>query len=282
MEKELSLREIVNEIILFFIDFRKLIIITTVLGTLSVILFQKLRPAYYNTTAIATSGISDFERVDNESILNQRVAINLINLLQLDVTKEDYSILSEKMNISLEDASAIKTIKAKEIFRKDEDGKEYSTAKFSIALSVNKNESISIIQDGLIYYFKTNKYIINYYDQFVSTISNEINAIDEEVSSLRTIRESEMSAIDISSINVNSKKQHYDVNNQILELISLRSKNVTDLALLKPLSFVAPFSLTETPERGVFLLGSIAAALSFSLAIIIAVFMNVYIKSKEK
>jgi hypothetical protein len=281
MEKELSLREIINEVILFTINFRKIIILTTLLGTLSVILFQKVRPAYYNTTALVTSGISDFERVDVESILNQRVAVDLINLLQLDVEKEDYIVLSEKMNISLVNASVIKSIIAKEIFIKDEDEKEYSTSKFSIDLSVKDNKSISIIQDGLEYYFTTNSYINNYYDQFVSTTSNEINAIDHEVRSLKAIRESENSSIDVSSININSKKSVYDINNQILQLISLRSKNTTDMALLKPLSFVAPFTITQNPERGVLILGSIAACLSFLLGLIIAVFSNIYLKSNE-
>ena len=281
MEKELSLREIINEVILFTINFRKIIIITTLLGTLSVILFQKVRPAYYNTTALVTSGISDFERVDVESILNQRVAVDLINLLQLDVEKEDYIVLSEKMNISLANASVIKSIIAKEIFIKDEDEKEYSTSKFSIDLSVKDNKSISIIQDGLEYYFTTNSYINNYYDQFVSTTSNEINAIDHDVRSLKAIRESENSAIDVSSININSKKSEYDINNQILQLISLRSKNTTDMALLRPLSFVAPFTITQNPERGVLILGSIAACLSFLLGLIIAVFSNIYLKSNE-
>ncbi|MBU46135.1 MAG: hypothetical protein CMD28_01765 [Flavobacteriales bacterium] len=281
MEKELSLREIINEAILFFIDFRKVIIITTICGALGAILFQKVRPAYYNTTALVTSGLPNFERIDDASILNQRVAIDLINLLQLDIRKEDYVILSEKMNISLEDAIAIKSIKAEEIFIKDQDEKEHSTPKFSIALSVKDNKSISNIQDGLAYYFRTNIYIGGYYDQFVATTSDEINAINNEVSSLRTIRELERSTIDISSINVNSKKSQYDVNNQILELITLRSKKITDLKLLEPLSFIAPFTITQNPERGVLILGSIAAAFSFFIGILIAVFRNVYVNSEK-
>ena len=278
MEKELSLKEIMNDVILFFINFRNIIVITTILGTLSVVLFQKLRPAYFETRAIATSGISNFERQEN---LNQASAINLINLLQMDIKKKDYIILSEKMNISVEEASAIKSITAKDLFKKDADDKEHATSKFSIDLSVKNNKFIPIIQDGLVYYFKTNIYVTNYYDQFVSTTSNEINAIDQEVNSLRTIRESEKSVIDISSINVNPKESKYDVNNQVLELINLKSKNITDLVLLKPLSFVSPFTKTQIPERGVLILGSIAAGISFLLGIIIAVFKNVYIKSKE-
>ena len=280
-EKELSLKEIINEIILFFINSRKVIIFITIFGTVSVVLFQKFRPAYFNTTALVTSGIADFERNTDASKLTQKIGIDLVNLLNLDVRKEDYVIVSEKLNISISDASVIKSIKANEIFIKDQEGKENSTSKFSIDLSVKDNNSISNIQEGLAYYFSNNKYIQSYYNQFISTTSDEIKAIDMEVNSLRFIRESEKSAVDLSSINVNSKKSQYDVNNQILELINLRSKKVTDLNLLKPLSFVSPFTVTQNPERGVLILGTIAAALSFLLAIVIAIFRNVYINSRE-
>ena len=281
MQKELSLREMINEVILFFINFRKIIVITTVLGVLSVVIFQKIRPSYYNTTALVTSGISEFERKDNKVISSQGVAISFINLLQLDVNKDDYTVLSQKMNISLEAALVIKSINAKEIFSKDEDAKEHSTSMFSIDLSVRDNKFIPDIEDGLLYYFKNNTYFSSYYNQFISTTSNEINAIDQEVRSLRAIRESEKSAIDVSSINVNSRRSEYDINNQILQLISLRSKNTTELALLEPLSFIVPFTKTQNPERDVLVLGSIAFGISFFLGIIFAVFKNVYINSKE-
>ena len=94
MKEELSLREVINGVIVFFIKFRILIISMTILGTISVIAFQKLRPAYYNTTAIATSGISAFERIeDTEEVLNQRTAINLINHLQIDIKREDFFVV---------------------------------------------------------------------------------------------------------------------------------------------------------------------------------------------
>ena len=281
MEKELSLADIIKEVILFFIKSRNIIILTTVLGTLGVVMYQKLRPAYYNTTAIAISGIATFERIDSKTDLNQRLAITLINLLQLDVKKKDYIALSKKMNISFEDASSIRSIKAEEVSFKDRDQKTRNTSKFSISLSVYNNKSISLIQDGLDYYFKTNLYIKRYYDQFVSTTSNEIDAIDQEVNSLKTIRASEKSAVDVSSIHVNSKSYGYDVNNQILELISLRSKNITDLALLRPLSFVSPFTESKIAERGLFFLALASASVSFLLGIILAVFRNVYVNSKK-
>jgi len=282
MEKELSLREIIYEIILFFIYSRKIILVTTIIGTLSIILFQKVRPVYYNTTAIVTSGLFCFERLNDESafVLDQKVAIDLVNLLDLDVQKEDFLILSKKMKISLKDASTIKSIKAEAITMKDAERKELNTSKFIIDLSVRNNQSISNIQQGIIDYFSNNNYIKGYYDQFISTTLNEINQIDNEVTSLRGMRESE-SDIDVSSVHVSSIKSGYDINNQIMELIRLRSKNSTDLVSLKPLAFVAPFTETQRPERGVLLIGSVSAGISFVLGIIISVFRAVYLRSKE-
>ena len=69
MKEELSLREIINEVILFFINFRILIISVTLIGTLSVIVFQKFRPSHYSTVAIATSGLSVFERFEGDTLV---------------------------------------------------------------------------------------------------------------------------------------------------------------------------------------------------------------------
>ena len=171
-------------------------------------------------------------------------------------------------------------IKAEPITMKDAERKELNTSKFSIDLSVRNNQSISNIQQGIIDYFSNNNYIKGYYDQFISTTLNEINEIDNEVTSIRGMRESE-SDLDVSSVHVSSIKSEYDINNQIMELIRLRSKNSTDLVSLKPLAFVAPFTETQRPERGVLLIGSVAAGISFLLGIIISVFRAVYLKSKE-
>ena len=76
-----------------------------------------------------------------------------------------------------------------------------------------------------------------------------------------------------------SNKNQKQVNNQILGLISLRSKNTTKQELLKPISFVHPFTVPNNPDRGVLVLASFAALISFILSIIVAIFMNVYINN---
>ena len=276
MKEELSLREIINEVIIFFINFKTLIIVITFVGTLGVIVFQKIRPAYYNTTSIATSGISAFERIEDEKeVLNQRTAINLINTLDLDVQKEDFIVLGEKLNISMENAASIKSINATQIFRKDQDGKDFNTPKFEILLTVKDNGIIKNIEEGLLHYFNSNQYIHSYYDYFKLTNDNEIIAIDSEIESLQKFRSDKGSNIDMSSFNLYSKKGLTEVQNQIIELNQLKSINATNQMLLKPLSFVQGFTISQTPERGVLLLGSLAFVISFIIAIVVAVFVNV-------
>ena len=201
--------------------------------------------------------------VDDKEVLNQRTAINLINTLHLDVQKEDFIVLGEKLNISEEKAASIKSISATQIFRKDQDGKDFNTPKFEILLSVKDNEIIKNVEDGLLHYFKTNQYINSYYDYFKLTNENEIIAIESEIESLQKFRLEKGSNIDMSSFNVYSKNGLTEVQNQIIELNQLKSISSTNQMLLKPLSFVKGFTISQTPEGVVLILGSLAFFISF-------------------
>ena len=276
MKEELSLREIMNEVILFFINFKILIIAITLVGTLGVVVFQKIRPAYYTTNAIATSGISEFERIsDTREVMNQRTAINLINNLQIDVEKEDFSLLAEKLKISEDLAKQLKKIEATQIYREDQDGKKHNTPKFKILLSVRDNSIIPVIQNGLITYFIDNEYVANFYDKYQVTNQQEITAIKNEVKELKELRNSSDSKVDMSTISILSKKGINEVQNNIVELIKMKSIINTNQELLKPLSFVQGFGQTQIPERGVLILGSLAFFISFIIAIVVSVFVNV-------
>ena len=282
MKDELSLREVINEVILFFIKFKVLIISITILGTLSVILFQKIKPAFYSTTAIATSGISEFERLrDDKEVLNQRTAINLINDLQLYLKKEDLVVLAEKLKITKLQAGNLKSIEAEQIYREDQDGKKHNTPKFTIYLSVKDNSIIPLVQNGLLNYFSSNEYITDYYNKYQLTNQQEISAIEAEVSELQKLRFSTTSKVDMSSTSILSKQGISEVQNQIIELIRRKSINKTNQSLLKPLSFIQGFSKTQMPEREVMLLGALAAFLSFLLGTLIAIFKNVHQISKK-
>ena len=278
MKEELSLREIISEVIMFFINFRILIISITLFGIFSVVLFQNFRPAYYSTTAIATSGISIFERISGSQNMNQRTAINLINTLQFDIKKKDYEIIASKLNIDIEKASLIKSIKAEPIIFISPDKKKIETPKFNIQLSVKDNSIIMLVQSGLLTYFNDNQYISNYFSNFQETNNHEISTIDDEIKTLRFLRLNQNSKIDMGSFNF---FENNDTKiNQIVELTKARSVRTTVQSLLKPLSFVQEFSTSKIPERAVLFFGSIAAIISFLISILVSVFVSVKRKIK--
>ncbi len=276
MNEELSLREIINEVILFFIKFWKLIISVTIAGMLLAIVFQKTKPAFYKTTAIATSGISVFERIqDDREVMNQRTAINLINNLQAYVKKEDYLAVANRLNILEEEAALIKDIKAEQIYREGQEGKKFNTPKFEINLIVKNNEVISAVESGLFYYFNNNDYIKSFYENYLATNNQVIEEINKEVIELKTLRGASDAQLNMSSTSILSRKGVSDVQNQIVELVQMRSVNETNQKLLKPLAFVQNFTVTQVAERGVLMLASLAGIISFIISIIIAVFRNV-------
>ena len=275
MNKELSLEKLFSDIILFFIRNKFLIMSVTIFGIVSVILFQKLKPAYFSTTSIATSGVAAYERFEDDDILNQRTAINMINNLQLDVRKEDYNALSSKLDISEDQASMIKFIEAEQIFREDQDEKKHNTPKFSIHLLVRNKSSILIIQEGLLTYFNTNKYISDYKMIFNTTNSQIISSIDKEIDELRALRYKENSTIDLSTNTILSSRNQMDIQNQIVDLTHKKSVIISNDNMFLPLTFVDDFTLTTIEEREVFVWGSAIGFLSFIISIIISIVREV-------
>ena len=276
MKEELSLREIINDVILFFIKFKILIIFITFIVFFSIIIFENTKPEYFSTIAIATSGVSEFERIyDSREEMNQRTAINLINNLQLDILKEDFIVVSEKLNILEDEASLIKSIIAAQIINLDQDGKEHNTPKFSIELTVKDNKIISRVQKGLIYFFNSNKYISKYHDKYKETSRVEIESIDKEVVELKRLRGLDNSDLDMSTMSIYSKKKVDESRNQIIELIQHKTSNLTNQLLLEPLSFVQGFSKTRVPDTGMLFLSLVTILISFLISIVVAIFVNV-------
>ena len=151
----------------------------------------------------------------------------------------------------------------------------HNTPKFKILLSVRDNSIIPVIQNGLVSYFIDNKYVDNFYGKYQMTNQQEITAIENEVKELKELRNSSDSKVDMSTISILSKQGINEVQNNIVKLIKMKSIINTNQELLKPLSFVQGFSQTQIPERAVGLLGAVAAGISFLIAILIAIFINV-------
>ena len=290
MNKEVSLERILFDVIMFFDRNKRLIISMTLVAILGVFLFQKLKPSFYATTAIATSGISEYEGVEileDDDMRNQRMAINLINDLQLDIDKEDYEALTKKLtNLSIELASQIKFIEAEPLLRQDKDEKFHNTADFQINLLVKDANIIEHVQLGLEDYFENNKYIAEYWFEFKKGNKDLKKAIEDEIEDLQSFRDeliTKESLTEISnSSNYLASNNEQTIANDIIILEERKRKIERDIKLIKPLSFSKPFTQTTVAEREVLVWGTVIGFVAFILSIIIAIIREVKQKSLKE
>ena len=290
MNKEISLEQIVSDVVMFFDRNKKLIISVTLVAVIGVFIFQKLKPAFYATTAIATSGISEYEGIEiqkEDDVRNQRMAINLINDLQIDVEKEDYEALIKKLtNLSIEAASQIKSIEAESLLRQDKDEKFHNTTDFQINLVVRDPDIIEDVQQGLENYFKENKYIAEYWNQFITGNEDLKKAIEDEIEDLQSFRDELITKESLTGISNSSNylasNNEQTIANDIIILEETKRKINRDIKLIKPLSFSKPFTKTTVAEREVLVWGSAIGFLAFILSIIVAIIREVKQKALKE
>ena len=269
MKEELNIRQIIKDFVHFNIRNKSLIISSILVGIISVILFQNLKPSYYETKAICMSGISEYERLEQLEELSQRTAVDLINHLQINVANKDFNQLSVLLNIKKEFTEKIKKIEAEQLYQQDMNEKYYALNKFEVRLTVFDNTVIDDIQKGLIYFFNNNKFIKDYHKMYISSNLSLINEIDSEMDNLSSMRiEGAKNSLDLSSVNIISGKDDKTLSNQIISLAQLKEKTITNNSLLLPLSFVQDFAKTNKTERDLLLWSILGAFLSYLLSLI--------------
>ena len=276
MTEELNIKALFVDIIHFFRRNRYRLIIFMVSGIISVILFQNIKPKYYNTQAICTSYISEYERVNTYRDLKQRTAVDLINHLQINIKNKDFERLSEVLGVSIEVAKSIRYIDAVLLYQKTMDEEHLSTNKFEINMVVYDNNIIAQLEDALKYYFLNNEYVSKHYDLFKESNKTVINEIDKEISRLIELRKlgtkTGMSAVNVTS-NVTSQKQK--VQNQIIELIEFKEKLKVQHNLGEPLVFVQNFAKVQKSEDDILIWSLLGGLVATILGVIISLIKEV-------
>ena len=271
MNEEINIRQIFSEFVHFNKRNKNLIFVFILLGIISVILFQNLKPAYYETKAICMSGISEYERLEQLEELSQRTAVDLINYLQINVSNKDYEQLSELLGISKEMTEKIKSIEAEQLYQQDMNEKYYALNKFEVSLSVFDNTIIDDVQLGLINYFNTNDFIKQYHKMYINGNNRLIDEINKEIDVLSEMRLiGSKNGLDLSSVNIISGKEEKTISNQIILLAQLKEDISTNISLLKPLFFVQDFAKTNKTERDILLWSILGGFISYLFCLIIA------------
>lgn len=273
MIEELSIRESFKRYIKFILRNKFIVLGSCIIAIFFVILFQKYKKAYYETTAICISGISKYERVEYDEELLQRTAIDLINHLQLNVENQDYRELADLLGVDINIAYNIKKFEAEQLFQQDMNEDFYTLNKFEVLLRVYDNAIIQDLQEGLIYYFNTNEYISNYYNRFIEANKKIIEDVNSEMELLESLRkESSKYGLDISSVTIDVLKQNNKskISNQVVSLSNFREKVLTHQELLKPLVFVKDFSIVDSKEDDLLVFSIVGGLLGFFIGMFIA------------
>ena len=271
MNEEINIRQIFSEFVHFNKRNKSLIFVFILIGIVSVILFQNLKPAYYETKAICMSGISEYERLEQLEELSQRTAVDLINYLQINIANKDYGQLSELLSIDKDMTEKIKHIEAEQLYQQDMNEKYYALNKFEISLSVFDNTIIDDVQKGLINYFNNNGFIKQYHKMYIDGNNRLINEIDKEINVLSEMRiQGAKNSLDLSSVNIISGKEDKTISNQIISLVQLKEDATTNISLLKPLFFVQDFAKTNKTERDVMLWSLLGGFISYLFSLLIS------------
>ena len=271
MNEEINIRQIFSEFVHFNKRNKSLIFVFILIGIVSVILFQNLKPAYYETKAICMSGISEYERLEQLEELSQRTAVDLINYLQINIANKDYGQLSELLSIDKDMTEKIKHIEAEQLYQQDMNEKYYALNKFEISLSVFDNTIIDDVQKGLINYFNNNSFIKQYHKMYIDGNNRLINEIDKEINVLSEMRiQGAKNSLDLSSVNIISGKEDKTISNQIISLVQLKEDATTNISLLKPLFFVQDFAKTNKTERDIMLWSLLGGFISYLFSLIIS------------
>ena len=259
----------------------KLILSFFIIGIALGFLYDFFKSPYYETSATATSGLSYFEGIIDPSeleypIIDQKIAIDMVNGLGKIIENEEYIILANKLKISEDVAKTVKFIEAEQLYELDLENRRQKLSQFSITIKVTDNQSINSVSNGFLNYFNNNGYSNMNYVLFKKQSPELIKYLDQEIKDLQSYRSNlnekndfEMSTISIANDNSES------LQNQIIQLYEKKQALERDLQLLKPLSFVSDFPVYRKPTSRTLLRAGILSFGFLLLGFITALFRDV-------
>lgn len=259
----------------------KFILILLLSGAILGFVYDMVKTPYYEASATVTSGLSYFEGIIDPNeldypIIDQKIAINMVNALAEIVDKNEYEILAKKLNIDLDVAQSIKFIEAEQLYELDLENRRQKLSQFLITARITDNNSIRIFSDALLDFFNRNGYSNKNYQLFQEQSPKFLKYIDDEIDDLKTYRNSMLgkSEVELSSISIANDKSEV-LQNQIIQLYEKRQAIERNIELLKPLSYVSNFPVYKKPkDRTWFRLGVLSGAFLL-IGIVIALFRDV-------
>ena len=259
----------------------KFVLLFLFFGIVLGFIYDTVKTPYFESTSTATSGLSFFEGIIDPSeldypIIDQKIAIDMVNSLGEIVKNKEYEILSKRLSISLESALTIKKIEAEQLYELDLENRRQKLSQFKILIRVTNNETIRELNLAFISYFNKNGYSNKNFVLFQKQSPELITYLENEIADLKSYRYDmkNKSDVELSNISIANDKSEI-LQNQIIQLYQKKQSLERDLELLKPFSFVSNFPVyKKTKSRTIFRI-SILGGLFFMFGFIIALFRDI-------
>ena len=266
MIEELNLKELFSNFVRFVI--RNIALLLSIVGiscALVLLYFILIRPPHYSSVAICTSQITMFEGKKEF----QRPAVDLINHLQVFINKKDFNGLGDLLGIEVEVAKEFISIEAIQLYIMDLDEQYKTVDKFTIDIVVSSNKFYNEIEDGILYYFNNNKYLLDISSVYFEGRKQIYNNIVEEISALQGQRD----LIKTGDF-INTEVTTSQAVNEIIYLSYARERTHQEMQY-ELISYVQPFSKISIPNNDILVWTVLSAILSFIFGLFIALIKEV-------
>jgi hypothetical protein len=252
-----------------------------VIGILLGITYDTLKKPYFETSAITTSGLSYFEGIVDPAeleypIIDQKIAVDMVNALGDIIKSNEHELFASVVNIPIEVAQTVRWIEAEQLYELDLENRRQKQSQFKITMRVLDNQSIKVVQEGLVSYFNKNLYSNKNYSLFLKQTPELITYLEQEVVDVKQYRAhiKEKSNVEMSSVSIANDDSEL-MQNEVVQLFERKQDLERDLELLKPISFVSNFPVYKKPKNRQTVRLALFAISFFFLGFVLAVFREV-------
>ena len=269
MSEELNLSKLFSNFIRFVVSNIVLLLSFVAVSCILLILyFTLIRSPQYSSVAICTSKITQFES-KNEF---QRPAVDLINHLQFFIDKKDFNGLGDLLGIEYKVASNFIRIEAVQLHQLDLNEDYMTLGKFNINIIVTSNKFYNEIEDGFLYYFNNNKFLVDVSSLYFEGRRRLHSDVIEEISDLQAQRGFKKSG-DFTNTEVTAS----NTVNEIFYLSSVRER-INQEMKYELLTYVQPFSRISKPNNDMLPWAILCGVLSFIFGLFVALIKDVSTK----
>ena len=269
MSEELNLSKLFVNFISFVFRNSRLLLGFVGVTSLTVILYLNfIQSPRYSSVAICSSNITQFESKDEF----QRPAVDLINHLQMFIDRKDFNALGNLLGIETNIAQQFIKIEAEQLHQLDLNEDYMTLEKFNINIIVKSNKFYDEIEDGFLYYFNNNKFLLDISSLYFEGRKRLHSDVIEEINDLQGQR-----GLKAVGDFVNTEVIASNTVNEIFYLSSVRERINKEMKY-ELLSYVQPFSRMSMPNNFTIIWTVLSAVLSFIFGLFFAFIKDIKIK----